>query len=133
MALLWPIISLWGTTNTLEWAHCIGGCCCRWLRFGSLFFWEALPMCSDGPIALADAAANGFALAHYLFVRHFQCIHMGPLHLQILLPIASLRPAIFCKILQTHSLTSAYFLLKLCCYSVCISRWSVCRSMSMSL
>src|SRR5229473_139068 len=65
MASLWPIISLWGTANALEWAHCIGRCCCRWLRFGSLFFWEVLPMHSDGPIALADAAANGFALAHY--------------------------------------------------------------------
>ncbi len=49
----------------------------------------------DGPIALADAAANGFALAHYLFVRLFQCICMGPLHWQILLLIASLRPIIF--------------------------------------
>ncbi len=95
MALLWPIISLWGTANALKWAHCIGGCCCQWLRFGSLFFWEALPMHSDGPIVLADAAADGFTLAHYLFVRLFQCIRMGPLHWQILLPIASLRPIIF--------------------------------------
>ena len=69
MASLWPIISLWGTTNALEWAHGIGGCCCRWLHFGSLFFWEVLPMCMDGPIALADAAANGFAWAHYFARR----------------------------------------------------------------
>src|SRR5216684_2124031 len=68
IASFWPNIFLWGTTNTLEWAHCIGGCCCQWLCFGSLFFWEVLLMRLDGPITLADAAANGFALAHYFFV-----------------------------------------------------------------
>src|SRR5260370_41851194 len=95
IASLWPNIFLWGTTNALGWAYCIGRCCCQWLCFGSLFFWEALLMRLDGPIALADAAADGFALAHYLFVRLFQCIHMGPLHCQILLPIALLRLIMF--------------------------------------
>src|SRR5258708_25485940 len=114
MASLWPIIFLGGTSNALGWAHCIGGCCCRWLYFGSLFFWEALLMHLDGPIALADAAADGFALAHYLFVKHFRCIHMGPLHWQILLPIASLKPIIF-LICANDDLRCAHYISRFCC------------------
>src|SRR5258708_807017 len=64
MASLWPIIFLGGTTDALRWAHYIGGCCCQLLHFGPLFFWEVLPMHSDGPIASVDAAANCFTWAH---------------------------------------------------------------------
>jgi hypothetical protein len=71
VALLWLIISLWGAADALEWAHYIHRCCCRWLCFGPLLFLEALPTRSDGPIALADDAADGFALTHYCFVRLF--------------------------------------------------------------
>jgi len=71
-------------------------------------------MCSDGPIALADAAADGFALAHYLFVRLFRCIRMGPLHWQILLPIASLRPIIF-LIHADDALGWAHYISRCCC------------------
>src|SRR5258708_6880689 len=62
---LGPIRFLGGTANALGWPHCIGGCCCRLLCFGPLYFLEALLMHSDGPIALADAAANYLPLAHY--------------------------------------------------------------------
>src|SRR5229473_3236598 len=62
MASFWLIIFLGGTTNALRWAHCISRCCCRWLHFGPLSFCEALPMHSHGPIALVNAAANGFTL-----------------------------------------------------------------------
>jgi len=45
-----------------------------------------------GPITLAGAGANYFALAHYFSGRCCQCTLMGPLHQQMLLPIASLGP-----------------------------------------
>src|SRR6267154_1073801 len=51
MALVWPIHFLVGASDAQGWAHCIFGCCCRWLRFGPLTFWEALPRHTDGPIA----------------------------------------------------------------------------------
>src|SRR5258708_25454937 len=50
-------------------AHCISRCCCCLLHFGPIYFWEALPMHSDGPIALADATAVGFTLAYYFSGR----------------------------------------------------------------
>ena len=45
-----------------------------------------------GPITLAGASADYFALAHYFSGRCCQCTLMGPLHQQMLLPIASLGP-----------------------------------------
>src|SRR5260370_1041589 len=68
-------------------AYCTGRCCCRLHRLGPSDFWEALPMHLDGPIALVDAAANYFALAHYISGKSSRCTHMHPLHSQILLPI----------------------------------------------
>src|SRR5258707_559247 len=114
IASLWPNIFLGGTTDAFGWAYCIGRCCCRLLCFGPIYFWEALLMHSDGPIALADAAADCFALAHYLFVRHFRCIHMGPLHWQILLLIASLRPIIF-LIHADDAQGWAHYISRCCC------------------
>ena len=58
MALVWPIHFLVGASDAQGWAHCIFGCCCRWLRFGPLTFWEALPMHTDGPIAFAAASCG---------------------------------------------------------------------------
>src|SRR5258708_4754292 len=52
------------------WAHCISRCCCQLLRFGPIYFWEALPTHSDGPIALADAAADCYVLAQYISGRY---------------------------------------------------------------
>src|SRR5713226_2576924 len=65
MASFWLIIFLGGAADALGWAHCISRCCCQWLRFGPLSFCEALLMHSDRPITSVDAAADGFALAHY--------------------------------------------------------------------
>src|SRR5229473_1543460 len=48
-------------------------CCCQLLHFGPLHFWEALLMHSDGPIALADAAADYIDWAHQISGRHCQC------------------------------------------------------------
>src|SRR5260370_41608342 len=48
-----------------------------------------------GPITLAGASANYFALAHYFSGRCCQCTLMGPLHQQMLLPITSLWPIVF--------------------------------------
>src|SRR5258708_38916801 len=84
---LWPIIFLEGAADALRWAHCISRCCHQLLCFGPLYFWEALPKHSDGLIALADAAADYFALAHYISGRRFQFNQMGLLHLLMLLPI----------------------------------------------
>src|SRR5260221_623893 len=95
---LWPIIFVEGTADSLRWAHCISGCCCRWLQFGLLFsgrhcqctqmgplhwqfccrllcfcpydFFEGLLMHSDGPIAFADAAVDCFSLAHWVSWRY---------------------------------------------------------------
>src|SRR5258707_492202 len=92
---LWPITFLGRTAYALRWAYCTGRCCCRLHRLGPSDFWEALPMHSDGPIALADAAADYFALAHYISWRRYQCTQMGPLHWRMLLSIASLWPIIF--------------------------------------
>src|SRR5258707_2799161 len=52
-------------------------------------------MHSNGPIALADAATNCFALASYISGRRCRCTQMGPLHWQMLLLIALLGPIIF--------------------------------------
>src|SRR5260370_18483063 len=68
---LWPITFLGGTANALRWAYCTGGCCCQLFQFGPSDFWEALPMHLDGPISLSDAAANYFALAHYISGMHY--------------------------------------------------------------
>src|SRR5258708_20338873 len=104
ITLLGPIRFLGGTANALKWAHCISGCCCQLLCFGQLYFWKALLMYSDGPMALVDTAADGFNSAYYFLggtanalrcahcigdtapdyftwahkisVRHFQCIRM---------------------------------------------------------
>src|SRR5713226_388801 len=94
ITLLWPIIFLEGTANALRWAHCISGCCYQLLRFGPIYFWEALPMHSDGPIALADAATNYINWAHQISGRHCRCIRIGPLHWQMMLPITSPWPII---------------------------------------
>src|SRR5258708_17527900 len=95
ITLLGPIRFLGGTADALKWAHCISRCCYRLLCFGQLYFWKALLMYSDGPMALADAAANCFALAHQISARHCRCTQMGPLHWQMLLLITSLWPIIF--------------------------------------
>src|SRR5229473_2669653 len=95
ITLLGPIRFLEGTANALRWAHHIGRCCCQLLHFGPLYLWKALPIHSDGPIASADAAADCFALAQYISVRHYQCIWMGLLHWRMLLPIALFWPNIF--------------------------------------
>src|SRR5712692_7376647 len=94
ITLLGPIRFLGGTADALGWPHCIGGCC-RLLCFCPLYFLEVLPMHSDGPIALADAATNYFALASYISGRCCQCTQMGPLYWQMLLLITSLWPIIF--------------------------------------
>src|SRR5258708_34087146 len=60
-------------------------------------------MHSDGPITLADAAADYFTLAHYICGRHCQFTQMGPLHQQMLLPMASIWPIIFWEALPMHS------------------------------
>src|SRR5216684_838112 len=65
ITLLGPIRFLGGTANALKWAHCISRCCCQLLHFGPLYLWKALPIHSDGPIASADAAADGFDSAYY--------------------------------------------------------------------
>src|SRR5258708_30733957 len=93
IASLWHIRFLEGAADAFRWAHCISGCCCQWLHFDTLNFkvlpmhldgpitfsgcccycqwlhfgpsnFQALLMHSDGFITLADAAANGFTLAH---------------------------------------------------------------------
>src|SRR5260370_34567972 len=64
-----PIRFLRGTADALRWAYCTGGCCCQLHCLGPSDFWEALLMHSGGPIALVDAAANYFALAHYISGR----------------------------------------------------------------
>src|SRR5260370_1322240 len=80
MELFWLNIFLRRTTDEHKWAHCIGRCCWSWLRFGPLFLWGAPPRRWSGPIALADAAADGFVLAHYFSGRRCRCTWMGPLH-----------------------------------------------------
>src|SRR5258708_6406785 len=95
ITLIWPIIFLGGTADALRWAYCISRCCCQLLHFGQLYFWEALPMHSDGPIASADAATNYFTLAQYISGRHCQCTRMGLLHWRMLLPITSIGPITF--------------------------------------
>src|SRR5260370_16812874 len=100
---LWPVIFLGGTADALRWAHCISGCCYQLLRFGPIYFWEALPMHSDGPIALVDAAADYIDWAHQISGRHCRCIRMGPLNSQVLPPIPLPYPIIFLR-LPPHTL-----------------------------
>ncbi len=95
-------------------AHCICRYCCKWLHFGLLYFWEALLMHSDGPITLVDAAANYFTLAHYFSGRCYQCTLMGPLHQQMLLPIASLGPIALADTAADCFTLAHYFLERHC-------------------
>src|SRR5260370_26211195 len=69
---------------------------------------------SDGPIVLADAAADCFALAQYISGRHYQCIRMGLLHWQMLLPIALFWPIIFLGG-TTDALRWAHCIAQCCC------------------
>src|SRR5260370_465451 len=85
ITLLGPIRFLGGTADALKWAHCISGCCYRLLCFGLLYFCKALPMYSDGPMALADAAADCFALVNYISGRFFFLMIMGPSSSRLLL------------------------------------------------
>src|SRR5258708_4754291 len=116
---LWPIIFLEGAADTLRWAHSVAaaancfflfhyfalrGFQCPQLVFfhylslliiASFGFMRFLGGTLDGPIVLADAAANCFALAQYISGRHYQRIRMGLLHWRMLLPIAMFWPNIF--------------------------------------
>jgi len=65
MALHWPMVFSGGASDALGWAHCISRCCCQWLHFSPLFFWEVLPMYLES----VDVAVNGFGLAHYFSGR----------------------------------------------------------------
>jgi hypothetical protein len=52
-------------------------------------------MKKDWPIVFAAAAADGIAVAHYVSSRFYRCKRTGPLHLQLLQPMASLGPISF--------------------------------------
>src|SRR5260370_5487994 len=67
-----------------------------------------------GPITLAGAGANYFALAHYFSGRCCQCTLMGPLHQQMLLPITSLWPIIF-LVGTAYCIKWAHFFVGCCC------------------
>ncbi len=56
--LLGPIISSAAVVDALRWAHGIYNSSCRFIRLGPLFLQQVLLMPSDGPMALAVAAAN---------------------------------------------------------------------------
>src|SRR5258707_13407276 len=71
-------------------------------------------MYSDGPMALADAAADCFAWAHQISGRHCRCTQMGPSHWQMLLPITSLWPIIFVGG-TADSLRWAHCISRCCC------------------
>src|SRR5258708_7939372 len=75
-------------------------------------------MHSDGPITLADAAADCFALAHYISRRHCRCIRMGPLHWQMLLPITLLWPIVFLEG-AADALRWAHCISRCCCQWLC--------------
>src|SRR5258707_163642 len=67
-----------------------------------------------GPITLAGASANYFTLAHYFSGRCCQCTLMGPLHQQMLLPIASHWPIIFLEG-TANALRWAHCISRCCC------------------
>ncbi len=69
MALLGPNYFSVSAANTLEWAHCICSCCCRWHHLGPIIFQEVLPIPWNGPIELVAVAANSYALAHCCFLE----------------------------------------------------------------
>jgi hypothetical protein len=71
-------------------------------------------MNSDRSIALADAAADYFALAHYISGRHCQCTQMGPWHWQMLLLIALLWPIRFLGA-TANALRWAHYIGRCCC------------------
>src|SRR5216684_2454924 len=146
IALLGPIRFLGGTADALRWAHHIGRCCCQLLHFGPLYLWKALPIHSDGPIASADATADGFDSAYYFLggtadalrwahcignaaanyftwahkisVRHCRCIQMGPLHWRMLLLITSLWPIVFLEG-AADALRWAHCISGCCCQWLC--------------
>src|SRR5260370_1322242 len=131
IASLWPNIFLGGTTNAFGWAYCIGGCCCRWSCFGSISFFDALLMNTNGPIALVDAAGHGFALAHYFFGGHHQGVGVGPLHWRMLLPMASFWLIIFLGG-AADALGWAHCISRCCCQWLRFGPLSFCEALSMN-
>src|SRR5260370_1269326 len=65
ITLLGPIRFLGGTADALKWAHCISGCCYQLLCFGQLYLWNAVRILSCGHFVSADAGADGFFGAFY--------------------------------------------------------------------
>ena len=78
-----------GATNSLGWAHCISSYCHRQLHLGPIISLQMRPITLNGPIAFAAAAADGIARAQLFFGRCFQYSRIGPLHLHLMLPMAS--------------------------------------------
>src|SRR5258707_7484062 len=89
-------------------------------------------MHSDGPIALADAAADYFALAHYISGKHCQYTQMGPLHWQMLLPITSLWPITFLGG-TADALRWAYCTGGCCCRLHCFGPLDFCEALPIHL
>src|SRR5216684_7781137 len=95
MASLLPINFLADATDALGWAHCIFTTYCQLHQWANYVFPQALLMPQDGPIALLAATANGFALAHYFSGRCCRCPRMGLWHLYQPLLVALIWPIFF--------------------------------------
>src|SRR5713226_9355482 len=67
----------------------LAGAGADYFALATLFFWEVLPMHSDGPIASADAAANCFTWAHCISGYCCRLLHIGPLFSWKALPMHS--------------------------------------------
>src|SRR5258708_39339881 len=102
------------------------------LTIGSLGPIRFLGGTSDGPIVLADAAADCFTLAQYISGRHYQCIRMGLLHWQMLLLIASLWPIIFLGG-TADALRWAHCIGRCCCRLLHFGPFCFCEVLAMSL
>src|SRR6267154_1368401 len=81
-----------GTSDAYGRAHCIFSSLLPMASLGPRNRLGVASDSKDGPIAFSAAAADGFGLAHSFSGRRFRRPRMGPLHLWLLLPMASLWP-----------------------------------------
>src|SRR5712692_6377732 len=93
--MLGPKYLLETVANALELAHFISSCYCRWYHLGPIILQEVLLMPLDGPITLAAADANSFALAHYCFCAYFGLLCMAACDSQLLPASSSPWPRYF--------------------------------------
>src|SRR6267154_1772075 len=92
MASLWPIDVLGGASDAYRWAHRICSGLLPMALLWPIMFLGALPMHMGVPIAFSAACCQWLRLGPEIVWESLTIQRMGPLHLWLLRPMASLWP-----------------------------------------